>query len=107
MIPKAQAGLLNFEEALIAGFGQEFALAGSLTVPLQLSGFRDPSVLSSRKKMQAQLPLDVQALLTRADEVDPDLLADRTFQMRVAFVPVVPASGRNPDAVSYFVKRLV
>jgi hypothetical protein len=24
--------------------------------------------------------------------------------MRVAFVPVVPASGRNPDAVAYFVK---
>ena len=104
VIPKAQAGLLNFEEALIAGFGQEYALAGGLTVPLQLSGFRDPSVLSSRKKMQAQLPLDVQALLARTDEADPDLLADRTFQMRVAFVPVVPASGRNPDAVSYFVR---
>lgn len=104
VIPKAQAGLLNFEEALIAGFGQEYALASSLTVPLQLSGFRDPSILSSRKKMQAQLPLDVQALLAQADEIDSNLLADRTFQMRVAFVPVVPASGRNPDAVSYFVK---
>jgi len=104
VIPKAQAGLLNFEEALIAAFGKVYALAESLTVPLQLSGFRDPSVLLSRKKMQAQLPVDVQAFLTQADEVGPDLLADRTFQMRVAFVPVVPASGRNPDAVSYFIK---
>ena len=24
--------------------------------------------------------------------------------MRIAFVPVVPASGRNPDAIAYFVK---
>lgn len=104
MIPNAQAGLLNFEEAVVEGFGQEYALAGSLTVPLQLSGFRDPTVLASRKKMQAHLPLDVQALLTRAEEADPDLLSDRTFQMRVAFVPVVPASGRSPDAISYFVK---
>jgi len=66
VIPKAQAGLLNFEDALVNGFGHEFALADSLTVPLQLSGFRDPTVLASRKKMQAQLPLDVQALLARS-----------------------------------------
>lgn len=104
VIPHAQAGLLNFEEALVAEFGSEFAIADSLTVPLQLSGFRDPGVLSSRKKMQSQLPLDVQALLSRAESQDPELLSDRTFQMRVAFVPVVPASGRSPDAISYFVK---
>lgn len=104
VIPKAQAGLLNFEEALVSRFGQQFALADSLTVPLQLSGFRDPTVLASRKKMQAQLPLDVQALLARSEDADPELMSDRTFQMRVAFIPVVPSSGRNPDAVSYFVK---
>lgn len=42
--------------------------------------------------------------LARSDEADPELMSDTTFQMRVAFVPVVPSSGRNPDAVSYFVK---
>ena len=104
VIPNAQAGLLNFEEALVQAFGEESALAETLTVPLQLSGFRDPTVLASRKKMQSQLPLDVQAVLTRAETADPALLSDRTFQMRVAFVPVVPSSGRSPDAVSYFVK---
>lgn len=104
VIPNAQAGLLNFEGALVDELGIEYRIAESLTVPLQLSGFRDPGVLSSRKKMQEALPLDVQILLTRAETSDPGLLSDRTFQLRVAFVPVVPASGRNPDAISYFVK---
>lgn len=104
VIPQAQAGLLNIERVFVEDFGAEYALSESLTVPLQLSGFRDPGVLASRKKLQSGLPLDVQAVLARADELDPDVATDPTFQMRVAFVPVVPGSGRNPDAVSYFVK---
>lgn len=104
VIPHAQAGLLNFERTLTDTFGDTFALAETLSVPLQLSGFRDPDVLRSRKAMQARLPLDVQAILTRAENSTPDLLADETFIMRVAFIPVVPASGRGPDAVAYFVR---
>ena len=104
VIPWAQAGLLNTEGVLVDLFGDEFALAGSLSVPLQLSGFRDPGVLSSLKKLQASLPLDVQAVLARTDEVPPELLADPTYMLRVAFVPAVPTSGRSPDAVAYFVR---
>lgn len=104
VIPYAQAGLLNMEEVLSDDFGSEYALSEHLIVPLQLSGFRDPGVLSSRKKLQASLPIEVQNVLARAESASPDLLADESFMMRVAFVPVVPASGRNPDAVSYFVK---
>lgn len=104
VIPHAQAGLLNFEEAVAKEFGDEFGLAESLSVPLQLSGFRDPGVLKSAKKLQLGLPLNVQAILSRAEESTPDLLADPTFALRVAFIPTVPASGRNPDAVAYFVK---
>ena len=103
-IPWAQAGLLNMEDVLAEEFGHEFALGDSLSVPLQLSGFRDPGVLASRKLLQASLPLDVQTVLSRADTASPELLADPTYTLRVAFVPVVPASGRNPDAVSYFVR---
>lgn len=104
VIPFAQAGLLNFERLLVDEFGEEFKLSERLSVPLQLSGFRDPNVLASRKRAQAALPLDVQAVLSRAAEASPELLADETFLMRVAFIPVVPPSGRNPDAVAYFVR---
>lgn len=103
VIPHAQAGLLNFENAVVDTFGAEFGLGESLSVPLQLSGFRDPGVLKSAKALQASLPLDVQAILSRA-EASPELLADPTFTLRVAFLPTVPASGRSPDAVAYFVK---
>jgi hypothetical protein len=60
-------------------------------------------VLKSAKALQASLPLDVQAILSRAD-ASPELLADPTYTLRVAFLPTVPASGRSPDAVAYFVK---
>jgi hypothetical protein len=104
VIPHAQAGLLNFEAKLVEQFGDEFALAEALSVPLQLSGFRDPGVLGSRKRLLGALPLDVQAILSRADATDPDLLSDPTFMLRGAFVPIVPSSGRNPDAVAHFAR---
>lgn len=104
VIPLAQAGLLNFETTLVEEFGAEQQLGDQLSIPLQLSGFRDPDVLASRLRAQTSLPLDVQAVLARTEDVGSDLLGDETFIMRVAFVPVVPPSGRNPDAVAYFVK---
>jgi hypothetical protein len=104
LIPYAQAGLLNIESALVDLFGPEFALGAALSVPLQLSGFRDPGVLLSRRKQQASLPIAVQAALSSAGSADATLLSDETYLMRVAFIPVVPGSGRNPDAVAYFVR---
>ena len=104
VIPLAQAGLLKTEDVLVDVFGAEYALGEKLSVPLQLSGFRDPDVLASRKKLQASLPLDVQAVLARAYDAPADLLTDPTYMMRVAFIPAVPASGRNPDVVAYFVR---
>ena len=104
VIPQAQAGLVNFEAALATGFGEEWALAEQLSVPLQLSGFRDPGVLASVKQLQSSLPLEVQAILSRVADASPELLGDETYALRVAFIPVVPASGHRPDAVAYFVR---
>jgi hypothetical protein len=44
VIPLAQACLLNFETLLADGFGSDWVLGNHLSVPLQLSGFRDPGV---------------------------------------------------------------
>lgn len=104
VIPYAQAGLLNFEETIAREFGSEYALADQLSVPLQLSGFRDPGILRSLKQLQSALPLDVQDFLNSIVEDEPTLLSDPTFVLRVAFIPAVPPSGRSPDAVAYFVK---
>jgi len=104
VIPQAQSCLINLEGVLIDTFGEEYSIADALTVPLQLSGFRDPGILSSRKTLQNRLPLEVQALLNRVDGLDPAVASDPAYQMRVAFLPVVPASGRGADAVAYFLK---
>jgi hypothetical protein len=85
-------------------FGEDYLLADSLSVPLQLSGFRDPGVLGSLKRLQASLPLEVQNFLAETERQSPELLSDPAFMLRVAFIPAVPASGRSPDAVAYFIK---
>jgi hypothetical protein len=103
VFPLAQAGLLNLENSIAREFGEQFALAELLAVPLQLTGFRNPSVLASRRALFAALPLDVQAVLARADTVD-GLVQDETYMLRVAFIPVVPGSGRNRDSVAYLVR---
>lgn len=104
IIPEAQAAALNYENVVVETFGAEYALQENLSVPLQLSGFRDPGVLASRKKLLAALPLDVQALLSRTESELPDLLGDPTYRLRIAFVPVAMASGNAADAIAHFVK---
>ncbi len=104
VIPQAQAGLVNLEAVLDEHFGKEYLLADVLSVPLQLSGFRDPGVLASVKKLQGSLPLDVQNYLAGQSQLNDELLDDATYMLRVTFLPMVPASGRGPDVVAYFVK---
>jgi hypothetical protein len=104
VIPQAQAGLLNLEGALVDAFGEDFTLGDTLSVPLQLSGFRDPTVLRSLKKLQASLPLDVQQYLSQQARLNENLLDDPSYMLRVTFVPAVPSSGRNPDVVAHFVR---
>jgi hypothetical protein len=104
VIPQAQAGLLNLEAVLEESFGTDYLLGEFLSVPLQLSGFRDPGVLASVKKLQAGLPFDVQTFLAQQAQVNEHLVDDPTYMLRVTFLPTVPTSGRNPDVVAYFVK---
>jgi hypothetical protein len=104
VIPQAQAGLLNLESILAEHFGKDYLLADCLSVPLQLSGFRDPGVLASVRKLQASLPLDVQAYLAGQAERNEQLFDDPTYMLRVTLLPTVPTSGRSPDVIAYFIK---
>ncbi len=104
VIPYAQAGLLNLEGVLEEHFGFDYCLAEHLSVPLQLSGFRNPNILSSIRRLQSTLPLDVQTYLASQSEINERLLEDPSYMLRVTFVPAVPSSGRNPDAVVRFIQ---
>ena len=103
VIPQAQAGLLNFETTISNQFGKEHGLAEKLSVPLHLSGFRDPDTYKNFRQSQARLPLDIQSFLSGAEH-SPELLTDDTYALRVSFIPFVPASGTSPDAIAHFIK---
>ena len=102
---EAQAMLLNFENLLVAEFGDEAALGNRLTVPLQLSGFRGPDSLRSLRSAQAQLPVDVQAYLRRhREEVDDEILRSSEYALPIFFVPVAANRERSADAVVRFIR---
>ena len=101
---EAQAMLLNYENLLVAQFGEEAALGDRLAVPLQLSGFRNEGSLTSLRKAQAQLPTDVADYLARhrADVAD-DVLTSPEYCLQVFFVPIAANRERSADAVVRFI----
>ncbi len=100
---EAQAMLLNFENLLIKEFGEVAALGERLTVPLQLSGFRNDAGLRSLKQAQAQLPTDVMDYLCRhREEVPDDVLRSPEYALQIFFVPVTANRERAADAVVRF-----
>ena len=101
---EAQAMLLNYENLLVAQFGEEAALGDRLAVPLQLSGFRNEGSLTSLRKAQARLPTDVADYLARhrADVAD-DVLTSPEYCLQVFFVPIAANRERSADAVVRFI----
>ena len=101
---EAQAMLLNFEELLVAQFGDEAALGDRLAVPLQLSGFRNDGALRSLRKAQAHLPTDVAEFLAgHRAELDDDVLESPRYCLQIFFVPVTANRERSANAVVRFV----
>ena len=105
VIGEAQAMLLNFENLLVAQFGDEAALGDRLAVPLQLSGFRNDGALRSLRKAQAQLPTDVVEFLAghRAN-LDDDILKSPDYCLQIFFVAVTANRERSADSVVRFVR---
>ena len=101
---EAQAMLLNFENLLVAQFGEDAALGDRLAVPLQLSEFRNDGSLRSLRKAQTQLPADVSNFLaSHRTGVDDDVLTSPEYCLRIFFIPVTANRERSADAVVRFV----
>jgi hypothetical protein len=102
---EAQAMLLNYENLLVEYFGVEASLVAQLSVPLQLSRFRDAMTGRSLKEAQAQLPVDIQDFLNRhREEVSDEVLRSPEYALRIFFVPITANRQRSADAVTRFVK---
>lgn len=105
IVGEAQAMLLNYENLLIEQFGVEAALGERLSVPLQLAGFRNKDALSSLKRAQANLPVDVQTFLAQhRKEVPEDVLRSPEYALQIFFVPVTANRDRSADAVVQFIR---
>ncbi len=105
VVSEAQAMLLNYENILIEHFGVEAGLVEQLSVPLQLSGFRDAAAGKSLKQAQAQLPVDVQDFLNRhREEVSEEVLRNPEYSLRIFFVPITANRQRSADAVTRFIR---
>ena len=103
VVSEAQAMLLNFENLLIAEFGEEAALGDRLTVPLQLSVFRDSNMRRSLRKAQAQLPADIQTFLRlQRKKIDYDVLRSSEYALQIFFVPVTANRDSLADATVCF-----
>jgi Protein of unknown function (DUF3644) len=103
---EAQSMLLNFERVLTERFGIEAALAERLSVPLQLSGFRNTNGQRALRRAQVALPIDVTDYLARHRAgVPEDVLRSSDYALRIYFVPVAANHERSADAAVHFVSR--
>jgi len=102
---EAQALLLNIETLLVEWFGEEAQLGDELVVPLQLSQLREEHRLSSLKRLEAELPVDVIEFLTRhRKEVPAEVLRSPSYSLQLFFVPVTANRERSADAVVRFLR---
>lgn len=102
---EAQAMLLNYEELLVAKFGDEAVIGDRLTVPLQLSEFRyGTNALASLRKAQARLPTDVtNYLANHRIGLEDEVLKDRRYCFNIFLVPVTANRERSADMIARFV----
>lgn len=106
VLGEAQAMLLNFERLLSHEFGEAAALGTQLSVPLQLSGFRNSDGVAALRRAQAKLPTDVSSYLAQhRQEVSDEVLASPEYCLRIFLVPVTANRERSADAAVHFVPK--
>ncbi|MFN3254412.1 MAG: DUF3644 domain-containing protein [Ilumatobacter sp.] len=104
VLGEAQAMRLNFERLLSHQFGDEAALGTRLSVPLQLSGFRNSDANASFRRAQAKLPTDVSSFLAQhRHDVPEEVLESAEYCLRIFLVPVTANHEHSADAAVHFV----
>jgi hypothetical protein len=101
---KTQALVLNFEEALVARFGDEEALADSLRFPVFVSSLT-PDAVDALKRTHRRLPKKVTAFIREYDASMPEeVQSDWRYDFRVILLPQT-GPKTEADAVMRFVRE--
>lgn len=82
----AQASLLNYENELVATFGQEHSLSNSLRFPVFIGTFTHASA-EQMKQAKESMPAEVRSLIEDfQSELESDVLYDTRYEFRVHLV---------------------
>lgn len=98
---KLQACCLNFNDAIKAEFGPQYALERRLPIALQFVSF---TVDQQGALKKANLPQSIETMMTAFhDKLTPEQLADTRFAFRVAFIPKI-GKATTADVAYHFIK---
>lgn len=101
---KAQAHVLNFEEAVTAMFGEKESLAQSLRFPVFMSDL-SPGAVNALKHVHKRLPRSLVAFIREFDQaLAPEVQEDWRYDFRVLLLPQT-GPKTEADAVMRFVRE--
>ncbi|AHH97590.1 DUF3644 domain-containing protein [Kutzneria albida] len=94
----AQAHLLNYEEELVAQFGQEVTLATKLRFPVFIGTFTD-SGEATLLRLRSALPAPLRTFISEYHSgLSDEITSDRRYELRLRLVNELVA--RDPDALA-------
>lgn len=101
---ECQSMLFNFDELVVAEFGDYFAIRETLAVPLQTAHIRPGATLDALRKLQARYFEEMRGfVLEFRASLSPEVLGDQRFRFSVYLVPK-PANHGPGDLAVEFVK---
>ena len=102
---ECQALLLNFDDLLIAEFGDYFSLREQLAVPLQTTSVRSSSQSEALRRFQGKNYDDLMEFLEAfRGDLDDDVYTDPQYTFRVYLIPKIGNHQSSSDAAFEFVK---
>jgi hypothetical protein len=102
---ECQSFLFNFEDLLVAEFGERFALNESLSFSLQFSRIRNEERQKSARKLHERIAKSVASYVNDfRSSLSTDVLADSRFSYKVFLIPKPANREKGADAAVEFVK---
>lgn len=102
---ECQALLFNFEDMMVAEFGNRYAINESLSLALQFSCYRNELQEQAIRKLHGRLAKDIRAYIdTFRTSLSAEQLQDMSFSYKVFMLPKPANRERGADLAVEFVK---
>ena len=102
---ECQALLFNFEDLLVAEFGEKYALNESLSLSLQFSRVRSEERQKSARKLHERIAKNISSYVNKfRSSLSTDVLTDSRFSYKVFLIPKPANREKGADVAVEFVK---